>query len=181
MLTKMSIVESYRVNKVPEEWQGDRYIGRPTHEESERLLNAALAFTAERGKRTEDETIVRMKGNDLWTNSTFRYALAKQIAAGLNGNSIFRALYVYGDVMEDRARLTSDVDMILHVADDKANFEAWIELLDEELVKLFRSRFGLGEGVRTLLDCHVVTDEEVSRRAGYGAMLSSIHSNLTQL
>ena len=181
MLTKMSIVESQRVNTVPEEWHGDRHIGRPEAGLSETLMESALAFTAERGKRSDDETIERMKGNDLWANSTFRYALAKEIAAKLNGNPMFRSLYVYGDVMEDRARLASDVDLILHVADDKANFEAWIELLDEELVELFRTGYGLGDGMRMLLDCHVVTDEEVSRRAGYGAMLSSIHSNLTQL
>lgn len=181
MLTKMSIVESQRINTVPEEWHGDKYIGRPAGEEGERLIEAALAFTAERGKRSDEETIERMKANDLWTNSTFRYAMAKEIASGLKGNPMFRALYVYGDVMEDRARFASDVDLVLHVADDKVNFEAWIELLDEELVEQFQSRFGVGEGLRMLLDVHVVTDEEVSRRAGYGAMLSSIHSNLTQL
>ena len=181
MFTKMSIVESQRVNRVPESWVGTQYIHRPHASEIAKLMNDAFEFTAARSKKSTDEVKQQMMDGDLWANSTFRYALAKGIRKNLSANPMVQDLYVYGSVMDDQARMTSDINLILHVKEDKTNFESWIELLDEGLVEQFRKEFNLSGGFKTLIDCHVVTDEEVSRRAGYASLLSSIHTNVTQI
>lgn len=181
MIGKLSTIESARVNVVPEDWEGFGVLKAPTRESLERLMDDALEFCSLRAKKQVPEIIEKIKKDDLWANSTLRYALAKEIGKTLSKDSNFRDLYIQGSVMEDRARMTSDIDLILHVKGEKSNFETWIVALDDGLVQMFHDLFGLREGFRSLLDCHVVTDEDVSRKSGYGALLTTIHSSLTRL
>lgn len=179
MLAKMDLVERNRVNVIPENWICD--ISKPDQETVNHLLENAYGFCAERCEAKVEEIKNQMKAGNLWANSTFRYALAKGIRSLLKNDINFHDLYLFGSVMEDQARLTSNINMVLHVSEQKETFETWILALNENLVETFKSEFNVPNGFLTLLDCHVVTDEEISRRAGYGAMLASISSNLTQL
>jgi predicted nucleotidyltransferase len=179
MLAKMDLVERARVNIVPENWVSDNTT--PDQEAVNHLITSAFDFCAKRSETDVKEIKNQMKAGSLWANSTFRYALAKGIRSLLKNDTNFHDLYLFGSVMEDQARLTSNINMVLHVGELKEAYETWILALNENLVNTFRSEFEVADGFVTMLDCHVVTDEEVSRRAGYGSMLASISSNLTQL
>lgn len=181
MLAKMDLVERNRVNIVPENWEAENKSTNPDQEAVNHLIENAFDFCAKRSETNIDSIKHEMKAGSLWANSTFRYAIAKGIRGLLKSDSHFNDLYLYGSVMEDQARLTSNINMVLHVEDNKEAYETWVLALNENLAESFRNEFEISSGFLTLLDCHVVTDEEVSRRAGYGAMLASISSNLTQL
>ena len=181
MIGKLSTIENARVNVVPDGWAGHEGLRRLSDSDVAAMLDAAFNFCTVRSGKPADAVLALVRKADVWANSTLRYAIAKEIRRELQADPKVRDLYSMGSVMEDQARLTSDIDMVLHVESDKEDFEAWLALLDEGLVKLFRERFGLGEGFRTLIDCHVVTDEEVSRKAGYGSLLTSAHAQLTRI
>lgn len=174
-------IESVRIDSVPEDWTGHKGLRRPKIEELERMMDAALKFCANRANKSSTEVEKLIRKSDRWANSTFRYALAKEIRKVLKPDPKFRDLYIMGNVMEDQARLNSDIDLILHVEDTKEDFQYWIVLMDEGFVRLFREHYGLGKEFRTLLDCHVVTDEGVSNKIGYGALLTSAHATITRL
>lgn len=181
IIGKYFTVESVGVNVVPENWTGHEGLQRPTAEQLEQMVDAAEKFCTIRSDKPTVEIVKLISSGDLWANSTLRYALAKEIKKTLSADPGVRDLYVFGSVMEDRARLTSNINLILHVEDKKEDYQYWLILMDEGLVKIFRARYGLGKDFRTLLDCHVVNEEGVSSRAGYGALLTSPHANITRL
>jgi len=151
MIGKLSSIESARVNVVPEGWEGHDGLRRPETKDFQAMMDAALHFCTLRSGKTAEEVVALIRKSDLWANSTLRYALAKEIRQLLASDHEVRDLYIMGSVMEDQARLTSDIDLILHVVDDKEDFETWCVLLDEGLINQFRKRFGLDEGFRTLI------------------------------
>jgi predicted nucleotidyltransferase len=166
---------------VPEEWAGVDNVPCPELAEMVQMFDAALDFSAQRLNKSAEETTQLIRSGNESANSTFRYALSKELANYFKSYSGVRKLYIYGSTMVDQARLTSDVNLILHVQGNKKDYECLLVLLDEGLTCLFREKFNLAEGFMTLLNCHVVTDEEISRRAGYGAMLYPVQPHLTCL
>jgi predicted nucleotidyltransferase len=178
MFVKMSENTVKRVNVVDEKWQGNGHVARPNAEFVNNVMESAMAFTVKRSSESEDVITKKIKSNDEWMNSTYRYALGKAIADSLRTNPEFNNLYLFGSVVSDSARLTSDINMLLHVDADKEDFEAWVALLDEELTKNFKEKFNAGSGFLTLVNCHVITNDDVNKRAGYASMLSSTHSSL---
>jgi predicted nucleotidyltransferase len=181
MWTKICCVETQRVHIVPEEWAGVDNVPCPELAEMVQMLEAALNFSAQRLDKTVDDVALLIRSGNESANSTFRYALSKELSNYFKNYSGVRNLYVYGSTMVDQARLTSDINLILHVHENKKEYECLMVLLDDGMTCLFREKFNLGAGFMTLLNCHVVTDEEISRRAGYGAMLYPVQPQLTCL
>jgi predicted nucleotidyltransferase len=181
IIGKYFSVDSVKIDLVPVDWTGHKGLERPKVEDLEQMVDAALKFCARRSNKSPSEVERLIRSSDPWANSTFRYALAKEIRKILSSDQKFRDLYIMGSVMEDRARLNSDINLIMHVVDAQEDFQYWLVLLNEGLVKMIRERFGAGKELRTLLDCQVVTDEGVNQKIGYGALLSSTNTNLTRL
>lgn len=181
MFVKMSETTVKRVNTVSPEWQGSDHVARPDSSFINHLFETAMTFTMKRSDEEREAVISKMKKNDEWMNSTWRYALAKSMADAMRSNPHFINLHLLGSVVSDSARLTSDINLVLHVDEDKENFERWVALTDEQLTSRFRDEFGLSEGFLSLINCHVVTNEEVTKRAGYAALLTSPHSNVISL
>jgi predicted nucleotidyltransferase len=178
MFVKMSESTVKRINVADEAWQGSKAIARPTSEYVKNIMETAMAFTVKRSSEDEATVISKINTNDEWMNSTFRYALAKAIADSLRTNPEVNNVYLFGSVVSDSARLTSDINMLLHVNDEQEDFEKWVALLDSKLTEEFRNTFNPGSGFITLINCHVITNDAVNKRAGYAAKLSSPHSNL---
>jgi len=181
MFVRMNENTVKRINVVPENWAGGAHVSKPDRPFAEKLFQTATDFTMERSNDSADTVLKNMKKNDEWTNSTWRYALAKAIAESLRNNSAVISLSIVGSVVSDSARLTSDINLLLHTAEDKEEFETWIVALDKELTDLFRQRFELSEGFLSLLNCHVFTNEEVTKRVGYAALLTTPHANVITL
>lgn len=181
MFVKMSEATVKRVNTVSEDWKGNEHVSRPDQQMAVSLMESALAFTTKRSSEDSAAVIEKMRKNDEWMNSTWRYALAKALADTLRSNPDFVNLHVSGSVVNDSARLTSDINLIMHVREDGESFERWVAVLDQQLTAEFRKVFGLGEGFLSLLNCHVITNDDVNKRAGYAALLTSPHANVISL
>ena len=166
---------------VRRDWSGHAELPLLTGSEVAIIFDTALELCSIRSGKPTEDILDLIRDNDVWANSTLRYAIAKEIRKALRANPKVRDLYTMGSVMEDRAKLTSDIDMVLHVESGKKNFETWLAGLDESLLKLFREHFDLDERFRSLLDCRVVTDEEVSSKIGYGSLLTSAYAQLTRI
>ena len=178
---KQSAIEPASLETVPEYRSGKGFAGEPRHEDLVAMVDAALRFCTLRSNKPIGEVVRRIKKSDLWANSTLRYALAKEIRKVLSSDPDVCDVYLMGSVIDDQARLASDLDLILHVRGEKETYETWLVLFDKGLTELFRKRFGLGQDFISLIDYHVVNDQEVNQRTGYGSLLTSTHHNLTRL
>lgn len=178
---KQGAINSSSLKTGPEYRNGNGFARDPRPEELEAMMDAALHFCTLRANKPVGEVIRRIRRSDLWANSTLRYALAKEIRKLLLSDPEVRDVYLMGSVIEDQARLSSDIDLILHVHDEKEKYETWLLLIDKGLTERFRKRFGLHKDFTSLIDYHVVNDEDVSCKNGYGSLITSIHTNLTRL
>jgi predicted nucleotidyltransferase len=181
MIGKFSSIKCARINVAPDDWTGHKGLTRPSRKAIRQMMESALEFCALRSNQPVTEIRKLIISNNLWANSTLRYALAKEIKKTLSSDPLVKDLFIYGSVMEDRARLTSDINLVLHVEDKKRDFEIWFVLVDEGLREECIKRFNVGKGFTTLLDCHVVTEEDLNRKAGYASMMTSMHPTLTRL
>jgi predicted nucleotidyltransferase len=140
------------------------------------MFNNALSFCCEKSNLKAHQILNLLHLGNNWVHSTFRYGLAKQVAFYLNEvtNNI-KAVYVYGTILEDKASFTSDIDMIIHSKNKNTDLSLVIKNLDKEILKYYKGLMnGQCEGMGHMLDIHIVDDEEIDQRRGYGAVITSL-------
>ncbi len=117
-----------------------------------------------------------LRAGDPWVHSRFRYALAEELCGYLSQlGPTFKAVYVYGSVMEDGARATSDLDIVLWVSKKSEAAVSLMGLLDALATKRYADLCP-DAAPRHLFDAHLVDDEDVRLRRGYGTVVSSLHT-----
>lgn len=122
----------------------------------------------------EEELIRALRSGDPWAHSLFRYALAQELCTYLAGICPgIRRVYVYGSTAENRAGPASDVDLILWVQKKSTALESLLWRVDALLLQGYRALTGFSSP-RSLFDFHIVDDEEVAERKGYGAVVNSV-------
>ena len=145
-------------------------------------IHRAIEFCAAK-MRLSDHTMAleKLRANDPAACAYCQYSVAQQVGMALGAlDEHVNAAYVvdYDATPEDicfapRAQ-TPLIHMILRVGRKTSALTALIEALDRALLRAYAQV--LGDSSRQhLLDVQVVTEEEVERRVGYGALLSSIH------
>ncbi len=80
------------------------------------LIQQALDFCVEKSPRLKhrEEVVNLLLKGDNWTHSTLRYALSKGICEYLSMyHQELEQVYLTGSTVEDRAGLTSDIDLII--------------------------------------------------------------------
>jgi predicted nucleotidyltransferase len=141
---------------------------------AEGLLKEALAASARRLGRSEEDLLTALQANDAEAHSSFRYAIAKGLGGHLAtlGSGVV-ALYVYGSTMDGGATSTSDIDLIVLVNRKIDPMRSLLRRMDAALVASYRRLLGDLRAPLSLLDAHLVDVEEERERCGYGAVLSS--------
>lgn len=165
---------------VPTQQQLEEIRARLTSKLLDEMIKSALNFCHLRSQISILEIIEKLAADDQWTNSTFRYALAKKISNVVARLPGVRGMYLYGSVMEDTARSRSGIDIILHVEAEKAPYKELMAWLDGQLTASFRKLLKIND-MKNLLNVHIVTDADVDRREGYAALLLSMNTPLTRL
>lgn len=118
-----------------------------------------------------------LRAGDPWAHSSFRYALAQELCDYLRDlGPMLKAAYVYGSVMEHRARPASDLDIVLWVGRKSEAAVSLVGLLDRLAVICYREACP-GASPRRLFDAHLVDDTDVRDRRGYGAVINSLHTS----
>nr|MBN1857985.1 hypothetical protein [Candidatus Bipolaricaulota bacterium] len=138
----------------------------------------ALAECARRIGCGDDDFLDRLLRGDHACHSQLRYATAKRIAEHLGrlGGGLC-GVFVYGSTMTDQAVACSDIDLLVVIERKSDQAKALIGRIDLALSTGFRS---LLPGCRTpdsLLDIHLLDEDEVQTRRGYGAVLNSVQAS----
>jgi len=141
-------------------------------------FSQAIGYCAKKRGKSAEEIFDLLSQGDCWVHSTFRYALTIQICYYLSRlGTVVRSVYIYGSCMEDSARPTSDIDIIIWVNEKTDAIAFLLERLNLFISSHYRALLGDKAGrMARMLDIHVVDDQEVKARAGYGAVLGSLYT-----
>lgn len=109
----------------------------------------------------------------------WRHRIADRIAREIDMKKYgVRAIYLIGSTLEGHAGPGSDIDLIVHVDEEKPNIEclrAWMDgwglcITELNFIKTgYRSSGGL-------IDLHVITDRDFQRKTSYAMMIGSPHA-----
>lgn len=164
----------------PTQRQLEEIRARLTSKLLDEMIKSALNFCHLRSRISIHEIVEKLAADDKWTNSTFRYALAKEISNVVVRLHGVRDMYLYGSVMEDTARSRSGIEIILHVETEKAPCEELTAWLDSQLTARLCKLLRIND-MKNLLNIHIVTDADIDRKEGYASLLLSMNTALTRL
>ena len=139
------------------------------------LLEHALAVVSWETERPVDRLREQLLEGDSATHSQFRHVLARIVARELG--KLVKAVYVYGSPMENRARLDSDIDLLVVVRGKRRYAARRLAELDHTLVERYRTLIAPnGANMTYLLDFHFVTRRDICQRKGYAAIITDPHA-----
>jgi hypothetical protein len=155
---------------------------------AEITLSEALEFCAQKtGLPGRQAVIERLQQGDRNACKYCRYSIAKNVAQSLGSlDTTIKAAYVvdYDATPEDMCFCEETQGSLIHLivwAERKTNaLNSLVEALDRALVQRYADEIGTPK-LAHLLDVQVVDDADVKNRAGYGAMLSSLHQRPIQV
>ena len=123
--------------------------------------------------RAEMETGVERRPTHYWR---WRLRMAERIAAALSPERFgVEALYVFGSTKNATAGPGSDIDLLVHFTGSEEQRRALVEWMEGWSLCLGEMNY-LRTGYKTegLLDVHIVTDEDISRRTSYAAKIGAV-------
>ena len=127
----------------------------------ERFVESALAYCVEKHGRLKNrrEAIQRLLEEDREVHSVFRYALGRSVCDYLaQQNETVDACYLTGSLCNDRAGVTSDVDMILESRYFPVALAATLQRVNRDLLVYYRGLVGArARHMRSMLDPQFVT------------------------
>ncbi|MCB2211691.1 nucleotidyltransferase domain-containing protein [bacterium] len=126
-------------------------------------------------KRSEITTfdIPERSNDDHWR---WRFRMAERIAGRTDAKKYgVKAMFIFGSTKNGTARAGSDLDLLVHVADDASHrdelttwFDGWSAALAE--INYLRT----GYRSENLLDVHFVTDEDIKNRTSYAVKIGAV-------
>ena len=155
---------------------------------AEAALTNALLLCAQRiGAEGAESAIARVRDGDASACNYWQYALAGQVAEYLGTlDQDVKAVYLceYDATPEDIAfsemKPMAPIHLMVWVRRKTAALNSVVAALDRALVDTCRKRMGTPQ-LALLLDVQVIDDDDVERRAGYAAMISSLHHKPIQI
>lgn len=142
------------------------------------MFAEACAYCAGKMQLPEQEVIQRLRSGCLDTHGYFRYSLAQQLAAYLGSmDDTIKAVYLFGSSLLDYLQPSSNINVLLHVTQDSAALSSLVNWFDAQCLQQYRTLLGsCAERMASLLDVHVVTDADVSKKLGYGSLVGSLYN-----
>ena len=125
------------------------------------LVQQALDFCVEKNPHlTDKEGLVSLLlREDSWAHSVFRYALAMRICEYLSiHHQELEEIYLTGSTLDNRARFTSDIDLIIKTNESSEAVIDTLRRLDNDILIYYRSL--LGQPVKRMyqiLDSEIVS------------------------
>ena len=155
---------------------------------AEIALAQALKFCAQKMGLAGPETVTEyLRRGNRNARTYCHYSIARKVAESLGAlDRKLKAVYLvdYDATPEDLCFSEGMQVPLIHLiiwAERKTNaLDSLVTALDRALVKRYADLIGAHQ-LAHLLDIHVVDDEDVKNRIGYGAMLSSLHNRPIQI
>jgi predicted nucleotidyltransferase len=142
------------------------------HRRLKKTLASAVDFenTAE---TNGDKSLLAYESDEHWK---WRYNVSEKMASEIDFERFgIEAIYLIGSTKNGNAGPGSDIDLLIHVKGDemqRKELSAWMEGWGQGLAEL---NF-LKTGYRTktnIVDCHVITDEDIQNRTSYAIMIGA--------
>jgi hypothetical protein len=155
---------------------------------AEMALEHALRYCAEKlGVGVNQGVKESVRRGEPTCRSYFDFALAREIADYLGAfDEDVRAAYIfeYEATPEDICFCEENGDPMVHlivqVRRRTAALQSMLQALESALIRSYASLLDATETTH-LLDVQIVDEEDISRRRGYGALLSSLHHRPLQV
>jgi pyruvate, water dikinase len=140
-------------------------------------LDEAMAMLAPPSTKAETEQLAlplaEQKSEDHWR---WRYRMAEKIASELDaGKYGVKAFYIFGSSKNANAGPGSDIDILIHFKgndEQKKELHIWLEGWSLCLSEMNYLRTGYK--VSSILDVHLVTDEDIKKQDSYAAKIGAV-------
>jgi predicted nucleotidyltransferase len=141
------------------------------------MLEHAIAVMSWESERSLEQLKQALRDGDRATHSSLRYALARVVAREIGALGFVRAVYVYGSPMENRAQADSDIDLLVQVGRRSKYARRRLQELNRTLLEEYQRLMGPDYcAMHYLLDFHLVTSTDITRRRGYAAIIGDPHA-----
>ena len=151
-----------------------------------RMVEHAVDFSTQKvGHKSREQTLEALQQGDCTVCEYLRYGLAQEVAKYLGSvDHTVKAVYVYepeyataGDgSVPDRSNLSPGISMIIWASRKNAALSSVVNLMSSALTEeIKRLACPKANALCHMLDAHVVDDDEVLGRTGYGALIDSFY------
>ncbi len=152
---------------------GGRKLRISMNSELQQVLGFLTASDSESAGKYPIKRLQVPKNEDYWR---WRLKMAEYIASELDGERFGVVdFYVFGSTKNATAGPGSDINIIIHFRGDPSRLEKlnhWLEGWSRSLAKINYLRTGYeSEG---LLDVHIVTDEDISKKTSYAVKIGAV-------
>ncbi len=134
-----------------------------------------MSITPENGtESTDDSSLLAYESDEHWK---WRYLVAEKIAGMADFDRFgIEAIYLIGSTKNACAGPASDIDLMIHIRGNeqqKKELQAWIEGWGLGLAELNFHKTGY-EVPGSLIDCHILTDDDIHNKSSYAAMIGAL-------
>lgn len=143
------------------------------------LIRRSLEYCVKKSSSVDTREVEeKIRNNHGASNSTFRYALAKEICRQLAlDHEEIEACYLFGSSLTDAANVTSDIDLVIKVTQKSKELENSVIQIDRRILNYYkRNMNGSAKGLLKMLDVYFVDDSDIRDRIGFATVISSTHS-----
>ncbi len=127
-----------------------------------------------------NEALAYLRPSDHWE---WRMNKVKKIGRKLDADLYgIKGLYVVGSTKEATAGARSDIDLIVHISDDKekkGKLENWFSKWDKKLVEENKERTDVE--VDNILDVHYVTDADIKNNTSWASHIKSRYRSAREI
>ncbi len=127
-----------------------------------------------------NQAMAYLKPPDHWA---WRMEKVKELAREMDADFFkVKGLYVIGSTKEATAGPRSDIDLIIHIDDDRERKEALLDWLDKK-GRVFEQEnmHRTGQHVDQLLDVHLVTDADIKNRTSWACHIDSPYNSARKI
>lgn len=149
------------------------------------MISRALAFAEQKTRLQGRETLAQaLQQGHTAAHEYFRYGLAKEIGNYLGqAAAMVKDVYLYepesatGEVINGKTSPTRGLELIVWASGQKDLLSPILDTLDQELTAEYKALLGPAAGAMTsLIAVDIIDDQDVQKRVGSGALVSSLHT-----
>jgi predicted nucleotidyltransferase len=128
-------------------------------------------------EQAEDSSLLAYESDEHWK---WRYHVSQKLAEQMDMDRLgIEAVYLIGSTKNGNAGPASDIDLLVHFTGNESQREAltaWIEGWGLGLAELNFMKTGY-RTKGSLIDCHIITDEDIRLKTSYAVMIGSVDNS----
>jgi predicted nucleotidyltransferase len=147
-----------------------------------RDLKNSLEYLREKGPAAEKDTgLLNLETDEHWK---WRYHMCEKIVESLDMERFgLEGIYLIGSTKNASAGPGSDIDLLAHFRGDEIQMrelKAWMEGWGLGIAEINFMKTGYSSD-GSLIDFHIITDEDIARKDSYAVMIGSLHNSARPL